>query len=241
MLLKPQLRFSNSTVTSAFVLDSSEARLQFPGVWESLTLPSTTGESETGAARYPATSGTGTANREASFSGTDMRFILDTTLNVSSNIQIKMDLDILENVVLGSDSLVPNYEGSTPIHLMSTGQGHAKNAISVSRLYAHMTALNDQLDVRVGRMPNHWGLGMLFNSGDQCLDCDYLNSADRLSLELRIADHVFVETDWLSSGPTLSPFGASTGQALDAFAWDDASQWSLQVLESTTLRISETT
>nr|ADI22034.1 hypothetical protein [uncultured myxobacterium HF0200_05J13] len=231
MLLKPQLALlelhGNFRVRSGLF-----RRLDFnsPGVWESLVINPSAEVPEYGAARYPGSSGTG-VTREASFSGTDMRFVLEPTLNVSSNIQIKMDLEILENVVLGSHSLVPDYHGGTPLNLMSSGQGHAKDAISVSRLYAHMTALNDQLDVRVGRMPNHWGLGMLFNSGDHCLDCDYLNSTDRFSLGLRIADHVFVGAfDWLSNGPTLSPFGDSTGQALDAFTWDDASQWSMQVL-----------
>ena len=33
--------------------------------------------------------------------------------------------------------------------------------------------------IAAGRMPNHWGLGILANSGD-CIDCDFGDSVDRL-------------------------------------------------------------
>ena len=170
----------------------------------------------------------------ADFSGTNLSLRLDSTINVSSNIQVHLGLDVLENFIMGS---TPKLYGSSPINVLSTGQDKANggvnsinDAIQVREVYGRLTALNDQLEVRFGRMPSHWGLGMFINAGD-CLDCDYHQNADRISASLRMADHVFVGMfDWVSSGPAFSAFGDLTGQPVDAFTWDDVEQYSAQVL-----------
>jgi len=186
--------------------------------------------------RYPALAGNEeeAANRAADFSGTNLTLRLNSTINVSSNIQVHLGLDVLENFIMGS---TPNLYGDEQINILSSGQQNAmgganslNDAIQVREVYGRLTALNDQLEVRFGRMPSHWGLGMFINSGD-CLDCDYDQIADRVSASLRMADHVFVGMfDWVSSGPAFQAFGASTGQAHDAFTWDDVEQYSAQVL-----------
>jgi uncharacterized protein (TIGR04551 family) len=189
-----------------------------------------------GTSRYPAVSGNddAAADRSANFSGTNISLALNSTINVSSNIQVHLGLDILENFIMGS---TPNLYGSQPINSLSSGQDEAtggvnsvQDAIQVRTVYGRLTALNDQLEVRFGRMPSHWGLGMFINSGE-CLDCDYDQTSDRISASLRMADHVFVGMfDWVSSGPAFNAFGSSTGQPHDAFTWDDVSQYSAQVL-----------
>ena len=191
-----------------------------------------------GTSRYPALAGnvdeSEAAERDANFSGTNLSLALNSTINVSSNIQVHLGLDILENFIMGS---TPKLYGDQPINILSSGQDEAtggvnsiNDAIKVRSVYGRLTALNDQLEVRFGRMPSHWGLGMFINSGE-CLDCDYDQTADRISASLRMADHVFVGMfDWVSSGPAFNAFGAATGQAHDAFTWDDVSQYSAQVL-----------
>ena len=194
------------------------------------------GEALGGTSRYPSVSGNedNGADRGADFSGTNLSLRLDSTINVSSNIQVHLGLDVLENFIMGS---TPKLYGSSPINVLSTGQDKANggvnsinDAIQVREVYGRLTALNDQLEVRFGRMPSHWGLGMFINAGD-CLDCDYHQNADRVSASLRMADHVFVGMfDWVSSGPAFSAFGDLTGQPVDAFTWDDVEQYSAQVL-----------
>ena len=194
------------------------------------------GEAIGGSSRYPSVSGNDetATERDADFSGTNLSLRLDSTINVSSNIQVHLGLDIFENFIMGS---TPKRYGSQPINILSSGQDNANggvnsinDAIQVREVYGRLTALNDQLEVRFGRMPSHWGLGMFVNAGD-CLDCDYQQNADRISASLRMADHVFVGMfDWVSSGPAFNAFGGATGQALDAFTWDDVEQYSAQVL-----------
>ena len=189
-----------------------------------------------GTSRYPSVAGTEdtAGDRSANFSGTNISLALNSTINVSSNIQVHLDLDILENFIMGS---TPKLYGGQPLNILSPGQSDSKggvnsinDAILVRSVYGRLTALNDQLEVRFGRMPSHWGLGMFINSGE-CLDCDYDQTADRISASLRMADHVFVGMfDWVSTGPAFNAFGASTGQAHDAFTWDDVEQYSAQVL-----------
>ena len=227
MLLKPEL--------SLFEVDGY-LRLR-AGMYRNLDFGNQfIGEALGGSSRYPSVSGNDEAgtDRDADFSGTNLSLRLDSTINVSSNIQVHLGLDVFENFIMGS---TPTRYGSSPINILSSGQDNANggvnsinDAIQVREVYGRLTALNDQLEVRFGRMPSHWGLGMFVNSGE-CLDCDYQQNADRISASLRMADHVFVGMfDWVSSGPAFNAFGGATGQPVDAFTWDDVEQYSAQVL-----------
>jgi uncharacterized protein (TIGR04551 family) len=175
---------------------------------------------------------------KADFTSTNMRLRIEPRINVTEQIQIITTFDILDNIVLGStpDSISAT-AASTPVHVLSRNQRppvRGDNALTDSivarRVYARLTALNEQLDVRMGRMPDHFGLGMLMNSGD-CLDCDYGQVVDRLAITFRAANHLFTPTfDWISNGPVAVPFGREGGQPLDALRWDDAVQYTVRVL-----------
>ena len=182
--------------------------------------------------RYPAN-----ADGSADYTGSNMRLRLEPVIHAAEGISIHTSIDVFDNLVLGSTTNAAQLAGQAPLDILSLSQESGDgvtnaltNSVRVRSVYGRVTALNEQLDFRFGRMPNHWGLGMLFNGGD-CLDCDYEQVSDRAAVSFRMADHIFgLLYDWVGSGPVLEPFGDLTGQAVDAFSWDDTAQYSLQVM-----------
>lgn len=186
------------------------------------------------------------ADGKASFTGTNMRLRLEPTINVSEKVQVVTTIDIFDNMVLGTtpETVPPRRSApgtqdqgtEVPVNVLSRRQQSSvqgvnaiTDSILVKRAYVRLTALNEQLELRAGRMPNHWGLGMLFNAGD-CLDCDFGQAVDRIALTFRAANHLFTPLlDWVSSGPVVAPFGELGSQSLDAVPWDDVPEYGLRI------------
>lgn len=173
----------------------------------------------------------------ASYTSTNMRLRIEPQINVSDRIQIITTLDVLDNITLGSTpDTLPPMAGGTPVNVLSRSQNPPRQGINaltdslvIKRAYVRLTALNEQLELKVGRMANHWGLGMMTNNGD-CLDCDYGDVVDRLAVTFKAANHLFTPMyDWVSTGPVITPFGRSGGQPIDAVDRDDAGQYSVRI------------
>ena len=126
--------------------------------------------------------------------GANMRFRLNPELHISDNLRILSQIDALDNLVLGSTpdayqisngrGATYQYNGYAPLGAFSTTQGPPtagvngyRNSIDVKRAWAeYMTPIGQ---LRFGRMPAHWGLGMVQNSGDG-IDSDYQTTQDRI-------------------------------------------------------------
>jgi uncharacterized protein (TIGR04551 family) len=117
--------------------------------------------------------------------GANMRVRLEPTFNVSEEVRLKLQVDLLDNILLGStpDS---SFEGSDrDIFAIfsesqdppSSGVNALKDSLSVKRAYGEVSTPVGIL--RFGRMGSHWGLGMLRNDGN-CLDCDFGDTVDRV-------------------------------------------------------------
>ena len=166
----------------------------------------------------------------ADFTGTNMRLRFEPRINITNKIRFIATIDVFDNLVLGSTPNSFSSHSNSPVDIQSTSQ-NATDAIAVKRAYATVTALNEQLELRFGRMPDHWGTGILRNSGD-CIDCDYGDVVDRMSITFRLADHLFSPMyTWRSSGPTFAPLGTSRAQALDAYTWDDVDDYSMRIMK----------
>lgn len=132
------------------------------------------------------------------FSG-NMRLRVNPTIHVSEVVRIKSSLDIFDNMILGS---TPSYlsqgapSPSWPSSLMSMSQNTPmrginswQSAIAIKRAYGE--ASFPLGDLRFGRMPFHWGLGILYNSGDD-IGNDYGDQIDGVSFTTRIFDHFII-------------------------------------------------
>lgn len=185
-------------------------------------------------------------------SGANMRLRLNPEIHISDNLRILSQVDFLNNVVLGSTpdayamqpsgggssgykAALNGYNGYAPLGAFSTTQGPPtagvngyKNSIDVQRAWAEYVSPVGQL--RFGRMPLHWGMGMLVNSGDR-IDDDYQTNSDRIMFVsgIKSLDLYFGGSwDFVSSGPTTaSPYDIYGGQPYNTANLTNVSQWSL--------------
>ena len=166
------------------------------------------------------------------YQGTSMRLRVEPRINLSETLQIVVMADLLDNLTLGSTPNTLLYrQTEPPVHILSTGQrppqrndNGLRDSLVVKRAYGRVTALGEQLELRMGRMPDHWGLGMQYNNGD-CLDCDYGTVVDRIVGTFKMYGHAFaLMADWVSKGPLIYPFGPLDPAPLDAVPWDDTMQ-----------------
>jgi len=186
--------------------------------------------------------------------GADMRFRINPELHISDNIRVRAQLDLLDNIVLGSTPdgyanapaagggyRVVSRGGYTPVGALSTtqwapvsGVNSPSDSIVVKRVWGEYSTPIGQL--RFGRMPFHWGMGMLFNAGDD-FDGDWQSTVDRLQIitGIRSWDLYFSATwDFANEGPNRSLVGPrlieQQGQNYDLAQQDDVNQWVFSVI-----------
>jgi uncharacterized protein (TIGR04551 family) len=151
----------------------------------------------------------------------DMRLQLDPTINVSEGIRIKAQINVLNNVVLGSTPGGPygNF-GVSAGQLFSQTQNAPTsagaifaNSLEATRAWAEVMTPVGQL--RFGRMGNQWGLGMYHNDGN-CITCDFGDTVDRIAFATKIADHYVIPMiDFATSGPLYNAYpGDPLGQPI---------------------------
>jgi uncharacterized protein (TIGR04551 family) len=197
--------------------------------------------------------------------GANLRLRLDPEVHISDNLRILTQVDLLDNLVLGStpdayamqpatatpasgaqptqtNGTKANYptgyqpagaNGYAPIGFLSTTQGSPTagvngwtNSINVKRVWGEYMTPVGQL--RFGRMPGHWGLGMVENSGDG-IDSDYQTTLDRVMFitGVKSIDLYFgAAWDFVSSGPTnANAFSVYGGQPYPTCNSCGVNQW----------------
>ena len=133
----------------------------------------------------------------------DMRLRLEPVINLSEQVSLHAQIDLLDNLVLGATPSSYGATGSSAgLDVGTSGQlppqstsNYATDSIRVKRAWGEVI-VPDLGVVRFGRMPEQWGLGMLHNGGGAdplhgtvCLDCDSGETVDhRHRLELQRAD-----------------------------------------------------
>jgi len=103
----------------------------------------------------------------------NLRLRLEPVLNVSDQVRVLAQVDLLDGVLLGQSPQVPPGDGS----------GADRDSIRVKRAWGEV-----QTPVGLasfGRMPAQWGLGMVANAGSGMGD-DLGDSVDRLQLAIPV-------------------------------------------------------
>lgn len=156
----------------------------------------------------------------------NMRLRLEPSFNITDTISVHSQVDILDNVVLGSTPDTYRYDNPDAELDMFTrtqvppqaGVNSTEDSIQVKRAWGHIR-FGFGLDVQFGRMPWSWGMGMVANSGNgyargddadiiRQLDADYGDSVDSLKLgfdfgkDRRRTHRLSISWDWAASGPT---------------------------------------
>ncbi|MBF5044584.1 TIGR04551 family protein [Aggregicoccus sp. 17bor-14] len=166
--------------------------------------------------------------KEQTQAGANMRVRLEPTFNVSEEVRIKMQVDALDNVLLGStpdtaftssdrNAFTLFSESQSP---PTSGVNALKDSILVRRAYGEVSTPVGIL--RFGRMGSHWGLGMLRNDGN-CLDCDFGDTVDRIQFVTEPFNGWYVTPmfDFNSEGLTSEGRNAA-GEPYDLTQSDDA-------------------
>jgi len=119
-----------------------------------------------------------------SIAGTNMRFRLDPTLNISEEVRIRAQVDALDNLVWGS---TPQYayirQERVDIGILGASQvppvagvNSTQSNLAVKRVWGEVATPIGLL--KFGRMGDQYGLGIVHNDGN-CLDCDHGVTVDR--------------------------------------------------------------
>jgi len=183
--------------------------------------------------------------------GANIRLRLNPTIHVSDNLRINTQVDLLDNLVLGStpegyaigpadgggygvvprNGYVPGSYLDTTTAPPGSGVNGIEDSIRVKRAWAEYTTPLGE--VRFGRMPNHWGLGMLYHSGDGH-DDDAQSTVDRLMVAsgIKLLDLVIAGMwDFPSEGATYSaPYAGA--EYYDRAQLDDVNQYGLIIMRN---------
>jgi len=144
----------------------------------------------------------------------NMRLRVEPTIHLSDDVRVHMQLDLLDNIVMGStpagfsvdNSWTRQYSSYVPYTALSgtqdppsAGRNSLTDSIVVRRAWAEVR--NRGLgELRFGRMGAHWGLGILFNDG-RGIDQDFQSDVDRVMGITRILGlYLFGAWDFASEG-----------------------------------------
>jgi len=140
------------------------------------------------------------SNRSSTLFSMNMRLRVNPTLSVSEDLRIRGTVDFFDNLVLGStpsymtgsiwaNSLYPTSFFSNSQEPPLQGINTLWAAVAPKRLWGEATTPVGEL--RFGRIPFSFGLGILFNSGSGLND-DYADSVDGIFFATRIGEHYLI-------------------------------------------------
>ncbi|HEY4176542.1 MAG TPA: TIGR04551 family protein [Kofleriaceae bacterium] len=174
-------------------------------------------------------------------SSANMRLRLEPTINLDEGTSVHVQADILDNVLFGSTPTgtdIGGYTATNPPPLgafgstqMSpiAGQNSDRDSIAIKRAWAEVAVPLGIL--KVGRMPNHWGLGINHNGGGKDevngtydLDADYGDTVDRVSFSAQIPGtplRAMLASDWNSTALTSNQTIFNKGHEGHPFDLDD--------------------
>jgi uncharacterized protein (TIGR04551 family) len=140
------------------------------------------------------------SNRSSTLFSMNMRLRVNPTLSVSEDLRIRGTVDLFDNLVLGStpsymtgsqwaNSLYPTSFFSNSQEAPLQGINTPWAAIALKRVWGEATTPVGEL--RFGRIPFNFGLGVLFNAGSGRND-DYADSVDGIFFATRIGEHYLI-------------------------------------------------
>ncbi len=157
--------------------------------------------------------------------GANIRLRLRPTFHITEKTRIHLELNILDNLMLGStpdgyNEFDPsNVRADVPLIAFSGGQeppntmNALRDSVSVTQAYGEVNTFFGT--IRLGRMASQWGLGMVANGGGSyshlreprvssrdlpmaghgCMDCDYGDYVDRAQFITNLFD-TYLALSW---------------------------------------------
>jgi len=164
----------------------------------------------------------------------NLRFRFSPQLNLSEDIRIKSTFDILDNYTWGTGAQSYYGTGSVATAVFPSTDNPSRTLIVPRRIWAEVRN-RDLGELRFGLMPDHWGLGMVYNAGNG-LDDDYSTEVPRVMVTTKLVGILLSGAyDWLSDGttralPGANPDPANNGPGIDTSQIDDLDQFTFQAV-----------
>jgi uncharacterized protein (TIGR04551 family) len=166
--------------------------------------------------------------------GADMRVRLEPTFNISEEVRVKVQADVLDNLLLGSTPESAIDDGYHLFDIFSDSQEAAntarralKDTLQIKEAYGEVSTPVGLL--RFGRMSAHWGLGLLRNDGSD-LDSDFGDQVDRVMFVTEPFEGIFVTPMFeIHSEGLTSSENETRGEPIDLTNADDSHSWVLAV------------
>jgi len=180
----------------------------------------------------PLSARTGDDPDASSLAWASIRLRYEPILRIGRSMSVHLGIDALDNLVLGSthanggrgvawdllrDSAAPP----------SAGLWGWRDSVRVRHLYGQLRLL-ELFEIRVGRMPDPFGLGITRHAGD-CADCDFGTVVDAMRLGFSFTGiHIEGSWEWTAVGATTERPGWP-GPAKDLGQADDVQSFTVQI------------
>jgi uncharacterized protein (TIGR04551 family) len=172
--------------------------------------------------------------------GANIRFRLSPIFQITEKLRIHLELNMLDNMVLGStaDGQYGDLRAEVPLVAFSGGQ--VPSYVNITQAYGEVNTFFGT--IRLGRQASHWGLGILANGGGSysalreprvsyrglsmaghgCVDCDFGDYVDRAMFITNLFDHyIALAWDYNYAGPTDEASNEFFGQPRELSNYDD--------------------
>jgi uncharacterized protein (TIGR04551 family) len=187
----------------------------------------------------------------------NIRLRLNPEIHISDNVRIHAQVDLFDNLTLGSTPAGYRFasgengqevvvrSGYYPIGFYddtlvspASSRNSWTDSIAVKRAWGEYSTPVGEL--RFGRMPNHWGVGMLYNSGDR-YDDDYQSTIDRFMFTTGIKPlDLVVAGSWdLPNEGALGSIDMPGAQPYDIAELDDVNQYSLVIMRKKSAELQQ--
>jgi uncharacterized protein (TIGR04551 family) len=166
----------------------------------------------------------------------NMRLRLSPQLNLSEDIRVKMSFDVFDNLVLGEPpgSYYGTGLGTSDVFPGTVNPSDGTtlgNTIKARRVWAEVRN-RDLGELRFGRMPMSWGMGMYYNAGDR-LDDDLSTDMDRVMGITKLAG-LYFSASYDFTGEGFLDTTGTDNRPLDQSQLDDVGQFTFSIARRNT-------
>ena len=120
-------------------------------------------------------------------------------VRLNSNVHVYLDLDLMDALKFGSNPEIlaatgqpqatgEDFDEPVALSQSSLPGSDYRESLVLRRAWAEL--YTPWVDFKVGRMGNHWGMGLLANDGNCSDTCDYGDTVDRLMISTSLLDPV---------------------------------------------------
>jgi len=136
------------------------------------------------------------SSKEKELSWSWLKLHLQPVINVAETLEIHTKMSIFGNTAMGADNFIADTRSNG---LLRDAQLRTSGSIVFEGLWGSIDTPIGEL--KIGRMPYHWGLGLLYNDGNSIKDQGTGDYLDRIQLTIPVAGFKIIPAfDFASTG-----------------------------------------